>query len=1328
MPGHAADRNLLFGILALQMDLVTRDQLVAGMNAWVLEKHRPLGDILVERGALEQGQLDALEAMLACHVAKHAGDPAASLASLSSAGGMASDLQRSIADPEVQESLRFVPPPWAGDPYSARAALDPGPTTAEPSTFQEDDPYATRPHIPQHEAPPSGARYRKIREHARGGLGVVFLARDAELNREVALKEIKGDHADHAYNRAKFLQEAEVTGGLEHPGIVPVYGLGHHEDGRPFYAMRFIKGDSLRQAIAAFHGDESLKANTGRRALELQKLLRRFLDVCNAIDYAHSRGVLHRDLKPDNVMVGRYGETLVVDWGLAKAIGRSGAEPGSLPEATLVPSEVSGSEETLPGSVVGTPAYMSPEQAEGRLDLMGSASDIYSLGATLFCLITGRAPVVGKNLADLLRKVKAGEVTRPRTIAPWLDAALEAICLKALALEPVARYTTPLALADDLEHWLADESVSALPEDLSRRLARWARRHRTWAQAGAAALVSVTLVSIAAALFVDHSRRLAEVRRIEAETQKGEADRERNKAQMTTARLFLDRGLLLSEQGNVGDGLLWMLRGLKVVPDESDLLDDPEVVALRWIIRTQMHVSARHLHALQGILGHQNLGTAVAFSPDGKTVLISDMSTARLWDAATGRPVGEPMTHQGWVNAVAFSPDGRAVLTGSPDGRAVLTGSLNGTARLWEAATGRPIGEPMTHQNLISAVAFSPDGRAVLTGSEDKTARLWDAATGRPIGEPMTHQNRVNAVAFSPDGRAVLTGSLDDTARLWDSATGRPIGEPMNHQGWVVAVAFSPDGRAVLTGSEDKTARLWDSATGRPIGEPMNHQGWVVAVAFSPDGRAVLTRSDNGIVRLWDAATAAAFSPDGRAVLTGSEDKTTRLWDAATGRPFGEPMTHKGLVDAVGLSAWVNAVAFSPDGRAVLTGSEDKTARLWDSATGRPVGEPMTHQNSVLAVAFSPDGRAVLTGSEDKTARLWDAATGRPVGEPMTHQNSVLAVAFSPDGRAVLTRSEDKTAGLWDAATGRPIGEPMTHQGRVNAVAFSPDGRAVLTGSEDKTARLWEAATGRPVGEPMTHQNSVDAVAFSPDGRAVLTGSLDRTARLWDAATGRPIGEPMTHQGRVNAVAFSPDGRAVLTGSLNGTARLWDAATGRPIGEPMNHQGWVVAVAFSPDGRAVLTGSLDDTARLWDAATGRPIGEPMTHQGRVNAVAFSPDGRAVLTGSEDKTARLWEAATGRPIGEPMTHQGSVLAVTFSPDGRAVLTGSLDHTTRLWVVPFPLEGNIERIGFWAELVTGKTLREAGGGIGTLDSQTWYETRRRLEVLGGPPLGSVPSPQH
>lgn len=456
------DRNLILGILALQNDFITRDQLVEAMNAWVLAKQRSLGDLLRERGALGQPEFELLEALVTRQLQRHGGDVEKSLQALSWGTFLRSALAV-VDDADVQASLRHLqtPPP----------------------------PEATTAQAPDRGA--DGMRYRILRSHAKGGLGEVYVAQDVELNREVALKQIQDRHAEDAGSRGRFLLEAEITGRLEHPGIVPVYGLGAYADGRPFYAMRFIKGDNLKHAIDEFH-----QSGGSFDALAFRRLLGRFLDVCNAIAYAHSRGVLHRDLKPGNVMLGEFGETLVVDWGLAKVVGRSEEDEG---EATLTPSSGSSYVATIAGMAVGTPAFMSPEQAEGKLDQLGPATDVYSLGATLYSLLTGKSPVHGTDAAEVLEKVRRGDIPPARQIKADVPRALSAICQKAMAWKGADRYPTVQALATDVEHWLADEPVSCLVEPLSVRARRFARRHRTLVTSAAAALVVAT-VSLSTAL------------------------------------------------------------------------------------------------------------------------------------------------------------------------------------------------------------------------------------------------------------------------------------------------------------------------------------------------------------------------------------------------------------------------------------------------------------------------------------------------------------------------------------------------------------------------------------------------------------------------------------------------------------------------------------------------------------------------------------------------------------------------------------------------------------------------------------------------------------
>jgi WD40 repeat protein len=386
-------------------------------------------------------------------------------------------------------------------------------------------------------------------------------------------------------------------------------------------------------------------------------------------------------------------------------------------------------------------------------------------------------------------------------------------------------------------------------------------------------------------------------------------------------------------------------------------------------------------------------------------------------------------------------------------------------------------------------------------------------------------------------------------------------------------------------------------------------------------------------------------------------------------------------------------VAYSPDGKAVVTASLDKTAQLWDAATGKPCLPAFVHPPTAVtrtlngtvppggfaAVAFSPDGKTILLGSLDKTARLWDVATGRPIGVPlMLHEGAVVGVAFHPSGRTIYTTSLNR---VWirDTATGSPVGMPLGHP-TPRAVAVSPDGRLVLIGGEDGTARLFEADTGRPLG-------------------------------------GKPPGVQLKHPGPVLAVAFSPESRTVLTGCQDGTARLWDPYTGEPKGEPMTHQGPVRAVAWSPDGRTILTGSDDGTGRLWDPATRRPIGSSLIHREAVVAVAYSPDGKTAVTGSKDGTARLWDTATAQPIGVALKHQAPLVSVTYSPNGQTVLTVTEDNTAWLWPVA-ELPDDPERMGTWIESLTGMAL-DSQGLLQALDTKAWQERRERSRRLDGPP---------
>jgi serine/threonine-protein kinase len=738
---YDTSRQLLFGLLALQTGLIDQSALVAAFHAWTQDKARPLADQLIILGRLDATHRPLLEGLAEAHLAGHGGDPEKSLAAIPAGISTREKLAR-VGDADVEASLTHLRPDstQAGSEGERTATYSVGAATSE------------------------GQRFRVLRPHARGGLGTVFVALDTELHREVALKQILDSHADDPVSRQRFLLEAEVTGGLEHPGIVPVYGLGTYEGGRPFYAMRFIRGDSLKEAIDRFHADEATKNDPGRRSLELRKLLRRFLDVCNAIDYAHSRGVLHRDIKPGNVIVGRHGETLVVDWGLAKATGL--ADPGA-GERTLRPSSASGSAETLSGSALGTPAYMSPEQAQGDLEHLGPRSDVYSLGATLYCLLTGEPPFTG-DAVDVIPRVQRGDFRPPRAVDPAIDPALEGICLKAMALKPQDRYGSCRALAEDVERWMADEPVSAWREPLARQAGRWARRNRT-AVAAAAVAVVAGAVGLAGVLAVQTQAKADLAQSLARETRANKAlaesndelDRSRAAVQarydlaveaiktfhtgvsedfLLKEDKFKDlRERLLKSAGSFYEKLGALLKEEADLPARRALLQaNYELAVLADLLGRKEDALAMHRKVLAG---REALAGDPATSTGSRVdVARSLLSVGELLDA-TGKGT-EALTSYDWARAAVSGPDGAT--PADPAARSALAAS--------EYARGR----------LLQSQGKTAEGLATLRHARDLQDDLADADPGN--NELKRERARIySAIGFAllnldnPEPEAALT-------------------------------------------------------------------------------------------------------------------------------------------------------------------------------------------------------------------------------------------------------------------------------------------------------------------------------------------------------------------------------------------------------------------------------------------------------------------------------------------------------------------------------------------------------------------------------------------
>jgi WD40 repeat protein/serine/threonine protein kinase len=1090
-----------------------------------------------------------------------------------------------------------------------------------------------------------------------GTFGTVYKAYDPVLDRIVALKVPRAGTLATGEARARFLEEGKSTAQLRHPSIVTVHEVGEIDD-LPWMANEFIDGITLSDRL------------TGGTPPP-REAARMIAEVADALQYAHERGVIHRDIKPSNIMIDNGGRLHVTDFGVAKR------DAG---EVTI----------TLDGEVLGTPAYMSPEQARGEGTRVDGRSDVYSLGVVLYEMLTGGLPFRG-NFNMMLHQVEHNEPEPPRSLNDRIPRDLETICLKAMAKEPARRYPSARELAEDVKRYLADEPIKARPVGPPGRAWRWSRRNPRLAGALASTAASLVAVAALSVLFaLNRSHMLVESNR-------------------HLAQANFELGSAACERGEVGPGLHWLLRSLRSATDAGDA--DWKRLALANLAAWE-----REYPRLEGVLSHAGPVKYATFSPDGKTALTASYDdTAQLWDVATAQPVGLPLQHNGWVWYAAFSPDGRIA----------ATASLDGKARLWDVASSGLL-EELDHGAGVHGLAFSPNGRTLVTAAKDKFARLWDVASGQPKGRALAHMKAVNDVGFSPDGRIVLTASDDTTVRLWDAETGEPLGKALKHNHEVWFAKFSPDKKCILTASCDKATqfgevRLWEVATGQSR-LAFRHEGVIYCVTFSPDGKTVATASQDGTARLWDAVTwqprgeplkhddavwSIEFSPDGSTVLTASWDCTSRLWDASTGKPRGHSFRHQGSVQFA---------CFSFDGRRILSAGDDRSARIWDAGLDQPLGRPLPCPGSVRAETTCGTRNLAMIGTDRGQALVCDATSGKILGSPLAHGASLTVVALSPAGTIGLTASADGLVRLWNLASGQPLRDPHQFRAGVTTAAFSADGRTAVAASSDGTAQLWNTSTGRLQGQPIRHGNvAITAVSFLDD-RTVVTAGADRVARLWDVTTTRPRGRPLPHPDTVIGLAASPDGKILSTACLDGAARLWHVGAGSLEPKLLRHDGQVLAVAFSPpDGRTVLTASYDNTARLWDVASARPLSKPLRHQGKVIAIAFSPHGETAITASLDGTARLWDARLGQPIGPPLQHPQKVRSVSFNFDGSAVVTGCEDGTARIWPIAQPTD-EPDHLLARLEARTGLHLDEQTG-LQVLDNDTWIQRRRLSAAKSG-----------